>query len=553
MTDPLKRSVFAPERVTGALMVVLAVAVGWLLYPGVKETFLGTVQVDGQAWWGTLSATTAWQFTARCAVRTACRTELWDALVEALGWRRFAPPLIAMVFLAGLALACLKLQALYNAHFATLREVRALLLNRGHEFIVPLCTLRGRWVGLQQAARGLFRRAKQLSHILVVAPSQSGKTVLAKGIIASFGGTLLTVDIKGDLQRETRGCRERMSRVHTLFPTRERDDLPPRSARYDPIADLGSSPDALRAAAHLLIMDPENDSIFEQRTVPAVRAALRAAQLQNRAGVPYLIDLMREGPVAFVERLASFDDPALRDDLTTFLGRPPEYFDPEVLNSDKGFLLNTWDTLQTRLDPFKTPGLLELLEGGDLQGRALNQEVHTVYIAWPEHLLTSGARPLALILHGLITGMVREADTKGYRVPSLLMLDEAPQYRIPALPNYLATLLGRGIAVMLLIQSYAQLHVGYGDDDVTIRDNCRAKLFLQPDFETAVQLSRELGHRVVKRWRKTYSSQGVTRTLHEEKRELMTPDEITQLGPDEALLLFRGLPPVRGKRLIWYT
>jgi type IV secretion system protein VirD4 len=182
----------------------------------------------------------------------------------------------------------------------------------------------------------------------------------------------------------------------------------------------------------------------------------------------------------------------------------------------------------------------------------LGQRPGTVYLAWPEHLVHSGARPLALILHGLITGLVRAADRRGFQVPTVLVLDEAPQYRVPALPSYAATLLGRGVAVMTFVQSEAQLRAGYREEAVTIADNARAKLYLQPDDEVARTLSAALGHRTVTRWRRQQGPQGLSRLRLEEKRELLTPDEVTRLGSDEAILRYRGLPPVRGRRLLWY-
>jgi type IV secretion system protein VirD4 len=131
-------------------------------------------------------------------------------------------------------------------------------------------------------------------------------------------------------------------------------------------------------------------------------------------------------------------------------------------------------------------------------------------------------------------------------------MDEMPQYAVPSLPSYIATLLGRGIAILGYIQSESQLKAAYKEDSQTILDNCRAKLYWSPEDETAVKLSKQVGWRNVKQSTRTYGKEGIRLSESYAKRELMTASELTRLKPEEAILMMRGYYPVRAKRITWY-
>ena len=294
--------------------------------------------------------------------------------------------------------------------------------------------------------------------------------------------------------------------------------------------------------------------MFANRAIPAFVAALRAAQTLGLPPLSYIDDLVSGGAHHFIVQLQKVGDrdPLVRRNLINYLGTTPEEFDMDSLNDARGFISSSWNTMLGRLQPFFEPPILEMMKRTDFSATDLAQDTTTVYLSWPEELVDANAGPLALILHGLITGMNREAD-KGRKaaVPTLFLLDEATRYYVPALPTYITTMLGRGISALIYIQDEQQLHLSYPRSAKTIINNCKAKLYFSPAGETAEALSRALGHvstTVTSRQLKDRS-----RSEHHLKRELMTADEINvELGADEVILSVDGFRKVRGRRLEWF-
>lgn len=412
----------------------------------------------------------------------------------------------------------------------------------------PYVTHNGKWLGSEYDKR----KRKILDNVLVEAPPRTGKSVHAKGVLGTFTGSMVVIDIKGELYADTANFRQDVSDVFKL-------NLVGPSAKYNPLTDIGRSELELKAAAELLIIDPhDHDPIFAQRAVPAVRAALVAADLAGKPSIPYLAELIRRGPMEFIETLVTFHNDDINNNLTVFLGKPPDQFlvdGAKIFDEGKGFLPSAWGTLVTRLEPFTTQAVLDMMSGNDFTAKELLVRETTVFFTFPERLLRSSSRVIALILEGLLSGMASHADENGGsgEVPCLVLMDEAAQYRVPSLPGYISTLLGRGIALLIYIQSEAQLRASYKEDADVILDNCRSKLYWSPTLSTAKHLSSAFGYREVKQ--KSKSHQGNTESRVNEsyvKRELMTPDEIMQIGPEEAFLLVLGYPPIRGKRIVWY-
>ena len=497
------------------------------------------MQADG--WWRKLGATTQAKFVARCEVNGACRPHLNSRLAERLGYYRHLLAGGGVLVLFGVVLLLPRPKALYGARLAKLSDVKGFLLRNNSTFAIPLARLQGRLLGIRHDPK----KRVFLRHVEVVAPSQTGKSVHAKSVLAFFGGSVVLVDIKGELLRDTGTYRKEVGRIFVLNP---------RTCvhRYNPFADLGGDIASLRAVATLLVVDPrDRDPVFADRAIPALVAALRAAHLLGKPPLTYIDDLVAGGAVHFISQLAAVDDAVVRRNLINYLGTTPEEFDLGSLNDARGFISSSWNTLLGRLQPFFEPAVLQMFAASDFAAADLAAGATTLYLSWPEDLLRSSARPLQLILHGLVTGLCRNVDRgRVPAVPTLLLLDEAAQYRIPALPTYITTMLGRWICALLYVQDEAQLRTCYFDDAPVITANCTAKMYFAPSGATAKQLSESLGHVSTK----TVSRQvGKGRTVSHYKRELMTPDEITvSVGPEEVILRFDGFHTVRGKRLQWF-
>lgn len=180
----------------------------------------------------------------------------------------------------------------------------------------------------------------------------------------------------------------------------------------------------------------------------------------------------------------------------------------------------------------------------------------TLYLAWPEADLDADAKPLALLLHSLITCLCALADCRGGRLPSrvLLALDEAPSYVVPALPRYLATMQGRGLSALLYAQSSSQFAQNYGARNaLTIQNTAKVKVYLQPQLEDAERIVKQLGTVVASGERKSRRRGGEdVRTEHEQQRPFLSVDEVMRLKDQQMLVLTGSYRPILAERLRYY-
>ena len=536
----------------GVGLPILALSAAYASY----AAYLVALRLEPLGWWSATTSTQALQFVARCELFSSeCRKTFQSLFLPSLGVTPYVLLFSAMLCVAGIIVLAIRNDRPYSARFARLGELSRLISRSSDHYAIPLLRLKRRTLGVvfdspeeglkASISKFLGVRPRKLTHILVSAPTQNGKSVLAKSVLANFRGSVILVDIKGELFADTSGFRSYIGDTYVLHPEGH-------GHRYDPISDIGSNPDALRSAAVQLIKDPfDNDPIFADRAVPLMIAALRAARLKKEHAMPFLHRLVTQGQREFIETLAELDDPLIQENLVTYLGMKPSEVTDDMYTDSRGFIASSWGTLITRLDPFFAPGVLKMFSGHDFSGANVTAKPTNLYLVWPEALTGSSAKPLALVLSSLIASMCEKADKVGSAdVPTLLLLDEATSYSVPSLPKYITTMLGRGIAAMMFVQSVGQLNDRYQGKARTIVENCRARLYFGPDGDTAKEVSEALGFSSIK---SRSHQKGHNRTTEQYvKRELMTPDEVSRLGDDEAILFFRGLRPVLGKRIEWF-
>ncbi|HLG74396.1 MAG TPA: type IV secretory system conjugative DNA transfer family protein [Chloroflexota bacterium] len=158
-----------------------------------------------------------------------------------------------------------------------------------------------------------------------------------------------------------------------------------------------------------------------------------------------------------------------------------------------------------------------------------------------------------LLLHQLCQG---EGELPA---PVALLLDEFAQVgRIPKFPNTIAVARGRGVSLVLGIQSLAQLDALYGKAGAeVIRTNCCTKIVLPGlDYDTAEHISKALGETTVRQEYQSRRPEGWLVTSysygeHHTQRRLMTADEVRRIDDDEALLIIANYKPIRARRVFW--
>jgi type IV secretion system protein VirD4 len=468
----------------------------------------------------------------------------------------------------------------YRAHFAARAEIAPLVTTYsapdiGHALL--LAELPGNreddrpLLALQAGATGGRR---ELGHALIVGPNRSGKGLHLQSQLLTWHGSVVVVDIKGEMFHTTAGERSKSSRVLVLDPNG-------RGARYDPFKDLASSAESLYAAAEL-VLEAEKEGanrIFGDRAASALFAALRAAVLEGAPTIQYVDRVVSLGVFGFVQAVMAVRDVWVNRALNVFLGKPPEEFKEEDLRGDR-FIASSWVNLQTKMRGFFSEGILNMTSGSDFKATDLLDASTTLYLVFRESDLKFTGRALAIIEMAMMNAIVREYDVNPGRksLPVLLAFDEAGRVPVPELPNLVSTISGRGMSALVYIQSLSQLEGTYGKDGAaTIRDNCHTQIFYRPQDEvTGKYISTKLGMTSILDASGSTSrssslpavtlspqvqplpvldAENETTTVSERwlTRELATVDELRQMSPENVLLFVSELPPIIGMRLKPYV
>lgn len=139
-------------------------------------------------------------------------------------------------------------------------------------------------------------------------------------------------------------------------------------------------------------------------------------------------------------------------------------------------------------------------------------------------------------------------------VPVTCWMDEFANIgRLPDFEIAMATVRSRGISAVLMIQALGQGKALYGDAWTTIMGNCDTVLFLgSQDQETRKWVAEALGKETIRTVDSSISHGrrgGGSRNVKTIARDLLSADEVGRLPGGEAIVLVRGLPPFRGRKL----
>jgi type IV secretory pathway TraG/TraD family ATPase VirD4 len=134
------------------------------------------------------------------------------------------------------------------------------------------------------------------------------------------------------------------------------------------------------------------------------------------------------------------------------------------------------------------------------------------------------------------------------------MIDEFPTLgRLEMFAESLSLIAGYGIKACLITQDITQIRRAYGHDEA-ITSNCHTRVAFTPNrIETARLLSQMAGEATVRHAHRTFSSTGASLSEPKVARPLVTPDEVTRLGSDEALIFTSGQPAIRATKIRYYT
>ncbi len=415
---------------------------------------------------------------------------------------------------------------------------------------------------------GRYLRHDGPEHVMAFAPTRSGKGVgLVVPTLLSWTASCVVHDIKGENWMLTAGWRARFSHCLLFNPT------DPRSARYNPLLEVRKGPDEVRDVQNIadVLVDPEG--ALERRShwektshsllVGAILHVLYAEEDKTLARVAtFLSDPQRSFAhtlrrMMATNHLGTADEPIVHPVVASAAR--------EVLNKSENERSGVLSTAMSFLGLYRDPTVAAVTAACDWRIADL------VDAPWPVSLYLvippsdiSRTKPLVrLVLNQIgrrLTERLEGDPAKLRRHQLLLMLDEFPALgRLDFFETALAFMAGYGIRSYLIAQSLNQISKAYGETNA-ILDNCHVRIaFASNDERTAKRISDALGTATELRAQRNYAGHRLAPWLshvmvsrQETARALLTPGEVMQLPPTDALVLVSGLAPIRAKKLRYF-
>ena len=412
-------------------------------------------------------------------------------------------------------------------------------------------------------SKSSYLRHDGAEHVMAFAPTRSGKGVgLVVPTLLSWTSSVVVHDIKGENWSLTSGWRSQFSTCIRFDPTDK------YSPRFNPLSEVRLGEREVADAQNIadILVDPdgtlERGSHWEKTAhallVGVILHVLYAEEDKTLAGCAnFLADPDRDFTDALDAMLTTehFSDRGGVHPVVASAAR-------ELLNKSDNERSGVLSTAMSFLSLYRDPVIAEITSDSDWALRDITNgdRPMSLYLACPPSDL-SRTRPLMRLIINQIGRHLTEKMPSEDRRKLLLMLDEFPALgRLEFFEKNLAYFAGFGVRAYLITQSLNQIEKAYGPNS-SILDNCHIRIaFSTNDERTAKRISEALGTKTELRAQKNYTGHRLAPWLshimesrQETQRPLLTPGEIMQLSADEEIIMVSGAPPVRARKLRYYT
>ena len=416
---------------------------------------------------------------------------------------------------------------------------------------------RGRIVLGRLGRRGPLIAAEARRSVLVVAPTQAGKTsrFVVPGVLR-WDGPLVVTSVKSDVLRLTYAERQRRGKVHVFDPTGQ-TGYP--TSKWSPLLSCTDYPAAEQVASWLVEAAGDaragDNARFWENLGSKLLAPLLFAAAQAGGGI---------------RKVASWVDRRETKEVTELLGY---LADVDALDAwaatcarEERQRDSVYATAESILKAFASPSARAATDvvaadhaaGRVIDVRSLVAEGETLYLVAPAHA-QARLRPLfeALVQAVLRAAQDTYAATGQPLDPALLlMLDEAANIApLRELATYASTGAGQGIQICSVWQDLAQVQSIYGRNAATVVNNHTARVFLpgSGDLATLDQTSRIIGEFERERASVSVGGDGHRSVSTSATTTRAAPVEyLRQLPTGSAVVLYGRDPALRLHTTAWY-
>lgn len=402
--------------------------------------------------------------------------------------------------------------------------------------------------------------------VLLSAPPRSDKgTAIVIPNLLTWPGSVVCLDLKIENWTITAGYRQWCGQNVYLFdPLNEAGD----TACWNCLSYVSSDPnlrinDVQHLAAILYPEIPGTDP-FWSAGARSLFLGITLFVLETPSLPPTLGEVLRQGMASDSEGFSHHWKRVIegRQAGKSALSQPCVRALSDVIDLAPVTASSIRKTFTSRLDLLTNPLLDRATSRNDFDLRELRRRPMSIYIGIRPADLSRLKPLLNLFIEqaiGLQTKTLPEHDPS-LRHQVAMILDEAPAIgRIPILAESIAYLPGFNVRILLVVQALSQLRDVYGAQTAeTMMKSLAVRIAYAPkDFGEANELSQELGNTTVRV--KSFSKplgnffdgrgrRGRSVNISEQRRPLMLPQEIKELGRDHEIVIYEGLRPILARK-----
>lgn len=447
-----------------------------------------------------------------------------------------------------------------RARFATARELRPLLVRRPvpGRFVVARSR---RWLVATEVPRRRRRgRAGDRGAVALIGPSRSGKTTAAVAGLLDWDGPAVVSSVKTDLLGVSGGWRATVGEVRVYDPTGSTPSAG-HHASWSPVDQAATTIGAVRAARALCDAAPksgvEGGLDFWLAQAEILLAGLLFVAHHSCRDMGAVCDwvLMQDRPSdqgdgevhAAITALVKGDDPTVAAGVQDAARGVVA-----VWEMDDGTRSSVYATAQTIVWPWAEPSVAASAARSDdsVDLGWLLDGSNTLYLCAPLEDHQRLAPAFGGLLNDLIGQVYRHVASTGRPLdpPLLLLVDEAGNTPLRALPSYASTLAGLGVVLVTVWQSLAQVQTAYGKAADTVLTNHLTKVIYSglSDEASLRYVAQVLGDsEVTSRSRSHDHTVGGRSSLQVSttRLPLAPPHALRQMRRGDALLVHGTLPP----------
>ncbi len=398
--------------------------------------------------------------------------------------------------------------------------------------------------------------------VILAAPTRSGKGV---GIVVpnclNYSDALVVLDIKGENFDITSGFRAKHGQKVYLFAPFDEAGV---THRYNPLEYISDDPaqrlgdiDAIGTA--LYSGGNQNDKFWSENAKDLFR------------GLCLFVLERKDLPKTFGEilRQASGKGKPLKEYIFEELKKAQDTGHPfsnacidclnRVLSNSENTLAGIVATFGTPLLIFQNPRVDLATSANDFDLREVRRELMSIYFKMPPNKLKEGSVLVNLFFDQLLNLNTRvlPSQDKTLKHQCLVLLDEMTSIgKVAMIAQAVSYMAGYNMRLLTIIQNKSQLEDVYGKAGaLTLLSNHALMVMYAPSptvQSDAQEYSEMLGYETVKSRSRTSSMQSSSTSTSDQRRALMLPQEIRELGQTREIVSLENCKPILCDKIRYY-